>query len=208
MSSAFNEPIGIYGMDPSIPPPPEENKEEEQSPRYPSYPYQRENCWICGWEHYVAHMVPEADHFLCDMCAALPPYSDELYEGLVKLQRLFRAYFAATAKPCGKCKKPSLKRTDFLKDCEPICEECLEDELDKTREQSCDYCAMSPCRCSDMYSGCSECGGQYECLCAEWREEEYQRRNRHYCGDEDCEGGCGVQRCGVCIDVCRCDRWY
>lgn len=26
----------------------------------------------------------------------------------------------------------------------------------------------------------------------------------HYCGDPDCDWGCGIQRCGGCIDVCRC----
>lgn len=25
-----------------------------------------------------------------------------------------------------------------------------------------------------------------------------------YCRDPDCDWGCGVQRCGECIDVCRC----
>jgi hypothetical protein len=24
------------------------------------------------------------------------------------------------------------------------------------------------------------------------------------CGDKECDGGCGVQSCGSCIDVCRC----
>jgi hypothetical protein len=28
----------------------------------------------------------------------------------------------------------------------------------------------------------------------------------HYCGDEECDGECGVQQCGVCIDCCRCWR--
>jgi hypothetical protein len=32
--------------------------------------------------------------------------------------------------------------------------------------------------------------------------EKYGRL--HYCGDEDCDGECGVQYCGCCIDVCRC----
>ncbi len=27
-----------------------------------------------------------------------------------------------------------------------------------------------------------------------------------HCGYEECDGGCGVQSCGSCIDVCRC-RW-
>ena len=26
------------------------------------------------------------------------------------------------------------------------------------------------------------------------------------CGHKECDGGCGVQSCGGCIDVCRC-RW-
>jgi hypothetical protein len=33
----------------------------------------------------------------------------------------------------------------------------------------------------------------------------------HYCGEEWCEGNCGVQSCGACIDTCRCcednGRW-
>jgi hypothetical protein len=29
----------------------------------------------------------------------------------------------------------------------------------------------------------------------------------HYCGENDCEGDCGVQRCGMCIDTCRCCEW-
>jgi hypothetical protein len=28
----------------------------------------------------------------------------------------------------------------------------------------------------------------------------------HYCGEEECDGECGVQQCGVCIDCCRCWR--
>jgi hypothetical protein len=27
----------------------------------------------------------------------------------------------------------------------------------------------------------------------------------HYCGDDRCEGECGIQDCGLCIDVCRCE---
>ena len=30
----------------------------------------------------------------------------------------------------------------------------------------------------------------------------------HYCGDRECDWGCGVQSCGGCIDVCRCDRYF
>ncbi len=26
----------------------------------------------------------------------------------------------------------------------------------------------------------------------------------HYCGEEECDGECGVQPCGECIDTCRC----
>ena len=29
-----------------------------------------------------------------------------------------------------------------------------------------------------------------------------------YCRDQECDSGCGVQRCGYCIDVCRCDRCF
>jgi hypothetical protein len=30
----------------------------------------------------------------------------------------------------------------------------------------------------------------------------------HYCGDQYCNIDCGVQSCGGCIDVCRCDRFF
>ena len=29
-----------------------------------------------------------------------------------------------------------------------------------------------------------------------------------YCGYSDCDGDCGTQFCGVCIDCCRCDRYW
>ena len=28
-----------------------------------------------------------------------------------------------------------------------------------------------------------------------------------YCGDRGCDGDCGVQSCGSCIDVCRCNKY-
>jgi hypothetical protein len=29
-----------------------------------------------------------------------------------------------------------------------------------------------------------------------------------YCGYSDCDGDCGTQSCGVCIDCCRCDKYW
>ncbi len=29
----------------------------------------------------------------------------------------------------------------------------------------------------------------------------------HNCGFSDCDGMCGVQPCGVCVDCCRCDTY-
>jgi hypothetical protein len=29
-----------------------------------------------------------------------------------------------------------------------------------------------------------------------------------YCGDKSCDGDCGVQSCGFCIDCCRCYKYY
>ena len=37
---------------------------------------------------------------------------------------------------------------------------------------------------------------------------EVYRRPAHYCGDPGCEGDCGVQQCGVCIDCCRCPMYW
>jgi hypothetical protein len=34
------------------------------------------------------------------------------------------------------------------------------------------------------------------------------RRPAHYCGDPSCDGDCGVQQCGVCIDCCRCPMYW
>jgi hypothetical protein len=29
-----------------------------------------------------------------------------------------------------------------------------------------------------------------------------------YCGDKSCDGDCGVQSCGFCIDCCRCYKYW
>ena len=29
-----------------------------------------------------------------------------------------------------------------------------------------------------------------------------------YCGDRTCDGECGVQHCGICIDCCRCYKYW
>lgn len=171
-------------------------------------PYAQCYCDLCGFWTYKAYMTETHSGLCCDKCAALPPYSDELYSGIVAFQRLFRAHFAATAKPCGQCHKLCLKRTDFLKDTEPICEECLEEELDALREESCDSCCHNPCLCHDD-GWCSECEGEWGCVCAERAEDERRHKERKHlvfhrkvCGDKSCDGHCGTLDCG-CIDVCR-----
>lgn len=160
-------------------------------------------CDLCGFYTYKSYMTEREDGLFCPKCAELPPYSDALYDAILALQGLFRKHFEKRAKPCGKCEKPSLKRTDFLKDCEPICECCLEDELDKIREEmDCRYCDSHPCRCDEDDGWCSDCEGQWGCVCIEQKVEASLMRHQRICGDKNCDGTCGTLDCG-CIDVCR-----
>lgn len=165
--------------------------------------YRQDYCYICDHYTYTEYMEERDGVFYCDRCAKLPPYSDELYYGIVGLQRLFRAHFAAKAKPCGTCKKPCLKRHDYYTDRQPICTECLDEALDELRrEQECPCCYNDPCRCDDGSGWCDECEGQWGCVCAEQEEDARLRRHRRACGDKHCDGDCGTLDCG-CIDVCR-----
>jgi hypothetical protein len=33
---------------------------------------------------------------------------------------------------------------------------------------------------------------------------EHSENTTHLCGFRECDGNCGIQSCGVCIDCCRC----
>jgi len=162
--------------------------------------YRRDYCYICDQYTYTEYMEQKEDgYYYCERCAKLPPYSDELYNGIVAFQRLFRDYFAAKAKPCGKCGTSSLFLSDFRKDMRPLCPSCVVEEIDENlaeeeeEEERDDYHDEGPCE---------ECDGYYECICAEMKEEARLANHRRICGDSRCEGDCGVLDCG-CIDVCR-----
>jgi hypothetical protein len=162
-------------------------------------------CDLCDTYTYRVYMKEREGGLFCPNCAILPPYSDSLYDAIVALQRLSRAYFKKNAKPCGKCEKPSLKRTEFFKEGDPICENCLEDELDKMREQM-------DSRSDEDDGWCSDCEGQWGCVCLEQKLEASLLRHQRICGVKSCDGTCGTLDCG-CIDVCRgrheaCDRAY
>ncbi len=165
--------------------------------------YKMDPCALCSNYNYIHYMEEREDGYYCQNCATLPFYSDKLYNALVSFQRLFRAHFAAAAKPCGACKKACLKRHDYFTDKEPICEECLNDELDAERaERECPYCYEERCRCDDGGDWCEKCECPFgTCICAELK---YERENErvHHCGDPICQWNCGVLRCG-CIDICR-----
>ena len=168
--------------------------------------YRQDYCYICDHYTYTAYMEERDGVFYCDRCATLPPYSDALYNGLVAFQRLFRAHFAAKAKPCGNCKKPCLKTHDYYTDKPPICAECLEEELDaERRERECPGCGYETCHCDDGSWWCDKCEGSWGCTCAEQEEDARLRRHRRICGFPDCDGDCGTLDCG-CIDKCKCDR--
>ncbi len=171
--------------------------------------YRQTYCYICDHYTYAAYMEKREDgNFYCDRCAFIPPYSDALYNGLVGFQRLFRAYFAAKAKVCGKCGNSHLHLHEFRKYMSPICSSCMEDEIDEMREQyegerECSTCYHHPCRCEDDAGPCEDCGNPYECICLEQKEDARLFRHRRICGFPDCDGGCGTLDCG-CIDKCKC----
>lgn len=165
--------------------------------------YRQDYCYICDHYTYTEYMEERDGVFYCDRCAKLPSYSDELYNGLVAFQRLFRAHFAAKAKPCGSCKKPCLKTHDYYTDKAPICGRCLDDALYEERQAlECPGCGYENCHCDDGSGYCSECEGTWGCICAEQKEDAHLIRHRRICGMPACEGDCGTLDCG-CIDVCR-----
>jgi hypothetical protein len=173
------------------------SKEEHYETSWDQYQeYRRTTCHICDHYTYAAYMEQREDgNFYCDRCAFIPPYSDALYNGLVAFQRLFRAHFAAKAKPCGKCGTSSLFLRDFRTDMGPLCPSCVDEEIDDMREE---YEREHDGHDEDP---CEDCG-QYDCVCAELKEDARLARHRRICGISTCEGDCGTLDCG-CIDVCR-----
>ena len=166
--------------------------------------YRQTYCYICDHYTYAAYMEKREDgNFYCDRCAFIPPYSDALWNGLVGFQRLFRAYFAAKAKPCFNCEKLVLHLHDYKGG--QICTECLEEDIDRRREElECRCCYSDPCCCGQESDGwCEKCEGQYGCVCAEQEEDARLFRHRRICGFPDCQGDCGTLDCG-CIDKCKC----
>jgi hypothetical protein len=172
--------------------------------------YRQENCYICDYYTYTSDMEERHGLFYCNRCAFIPPYSNVLYNGIVGLQRLFRAYFAAKAKPCGKCGYSSIRLEEFRTDMGPLCRYCVEEEICEMRreyeddEEECSDCGYQACHCHDHEDEgpCEDCGNPYECVCAEQLEDAHLARHRRACGDPKCDGKCGTLLCG-CIDVCR-----
>ena len=169
--------------------------------------YRQTYCYICDHYTYAAYMEEKEDgHFYCDRCAFIPPYSDALWNGLVAFQRLFRAYFGKKAKPCFNCEKLVLHLHHYKGG--QICTECLEEDIDRRREElECRCCYHDPCRCEDDAGPCEDCGNPYECVCLEQEEDARLARHRRICGFPDCDGGCGTLDCG-CIDKCKCPLDY
>lgn len=171
--------------------------------------FQQASCDLCGCTTYKDEMLERDEGLYCKDCGTLPPYSDRLYDALVLIQRLFKARFYTTAKPCMNCERKTLR----LRECYggQVCTECHEDLTEwehehEEEEHECQCCYFNPCRCDDS-GPCEECGNPYECVCAELREDAYLARHRRICGHADCDGGCGVLDCG-CIDKCKCnDHW-
>jgi hypothetical protein len=161
--------------------------------------YWEYRCALCSTLHYCSYMEEREDGFYCDQCAVLPPFNDKLYSALVSFQRLFRAHFAAKAKPCGSCKKQCLKLYDYYTDIPSICIQCVYEEQE---QRQCPYCYEERCRCDDGSDWCEKCECPFgTCICAELKEERESKRI-HHCGDPECAWNCGVLRCG-CIDICR-----
>lgn len=162
--------------------------------------FQKANCDLCGCYTWKDSLEMREEGLACYACVKLPPYSDELYRGLVNLQRLFRKHFEEAAKPCHNCEKKTLTLHEFQDGL--ICEEC-EHELNPPPE-TCDDCGYEHCHCDENGGPCEECGNPHECVCAEHQEDARLVRHRRICGFADCEGDCGTLDCG-CIDKCKCD---
>lgn len=166
-------------------------------------PYQKCECYICGNEYWYGNMVEKNGNPHCEMCASLPPYSDALYWGIVGFQKLFRAFFSKNAKICASCHEPHLGLKDFRKDIGPICERCVQEEIDHIRQElECPGCGYEQCHCYEDEGICEECGNPHECVCLELKEDARLARHRRTCGLPDCDGDCGTLACG-CIDKCK-----
>jgi hypothetical protein len=169
--------------------------------------YSLGHCYICEKEEMLCFMEEKDGKYHCKMCAALPPYSDSLYNGILAFQRLFRAYYESKKKPCANCGNLSLSLHEFCADMGPICSFCVEEEVEQMRthyeeNNTCDYCNMDPCRCQEDQGPCEDCGNPWECVCLELAEDAALKRHRRVCGDKRCDGTCGTLSCG-CVDVCK-----
>jgi hypothetical protein len=174
--------------------------------------YRQTNCYICEYFTYAAYMEEREDgHFYCENCAFIPPYSHTLYNAIVGLQRLFRAYFEKKAKPCGSCDYLTIHLSpSLLVGKAPVCKYCADEELYEMRREyeddheECSDCGYQVCHCHDHEDEgpCEDCGNPYECVCLEQVEDARLARHRRVCGDKECDGSCGTLDCG-CIDVCR-----
>jgi hypothetical protein len=163
--------------------------------------YQEANCDICGWHTWKADLQECFEGFVCWQCARLPACTDEIYQGLVRIQRLFRKHRAAASKPCFHCEKPTLTRYEFEGGL--VCENCHYELADRRHDEHChcDDCEHEDER--DEPEPCEDCNNPYECVCAEQKADARLIRHRRICGFADCEGDCGTLDCG-CIDKCKC----
>lgn len=165
-----------------------------------------EPCWICDVGCPAADMEEREGVFYCQKCAALPPYSPSLFNAIVAVQRLFRERLEQQKRVCTRCNDRTHRweiKDDYL-----LCIYCVDqvEDEEQEKENECDYCSMNPCRCDDT-GPCEDCGNPWECVCLEQAIDASLKRHRKLCGDLHCDGTCGVQSCGVCIDFCKCDPW-
>ncbi len=162
--------------------------------------FQQLPCDLCDAYTWRDYMTEREDGIYCEKCAALPPYSDALYNAIVLFQRLFRAHFKAKAEPCYMCLRPCLELHGFHDG--RVCKHCY-DELALERE--CPICFNDPCRCEEGDGWCEKCEGEWGCVCVEGAEEVARiYLHRRVCGDHQCDGGCGTLDCG-CVDKCKCE---
>jgi hypothetical protein len=164
-------------------------------------------CALCGQHHWEDSMTEREGALHCEMCAALPPYSDALYNAIVGFQRLFKQYFKKKAHQCFNCEMPSLTLYEFQGG--KVCGGCYDDlhEREQEEHRDCPGCGHYPCRCEDDGGWCENCECPHGCVCAEQEEDARLRRHRKICGFPDCEGGCGTLDCG-CVDKCKCPLDY